>query len=143
MQISNPSVCPVIDKKAQETPTTASNPVARARGRVRHEPGKLNKTEQKYFDEVLTPLWKSGEYQRIDFEAVKFKVAAKCFYSPDFYVVTSDGFIELHEVKGFMEGDAAVKLRAFHQAYPEYRVLIVKWKNKTVGWETKEVGKDW
>lgn len=88
------------------------NTKGRARGRARHEPGKMNKLEAQYAAEKL-----GGVFYR--FESVKFRLADKTYYTPDFWVMRENGQIEAHEVKGFWEDDARVKIKVFAEMYPE------------------------
>jgi hypothetical protein len=90
-----------------------------ARGRTRHEPGKMNKAEALYALE-LEARQRAGEILWFGFEPVKFRLADRTFYSPDFMVQLADGTIEFHEVKGWMEDDAAVKWRVVREMYPMF-----------------------
>lgn len=93
--------------------------------------------EDRYRDEVLTPRAMAGE---IDFlhERMGFKLASRCYYYPDFVVIPSDGSpVEVHEVKGYMREDAAVKLRVFATQFPWFVVLVVR-RNRQ-GWHYEEI----
>jgi hypothetical protein len=50
----------------------------------------------------------------------------------------ANGEIELHEVKGFWEGDARVKIKVAAEMYP-FRFLAVKAQSKKAGggWEVE------
>lgn len=90
-----------------------------ARGRTtRREVGRMNKTEQRYADDVLTPLLRAGEIIDWKFEALKLRLADRTFYDTDFFVQLPCGLIEIHEVKGFMEDDAAVKIKVAADQFP-------------------------
>jgi hypothetical protein len=105
-------------------------PRGKARGRVKHEPGRMNKLEADY------SAFLCGVFHR--FESVKFRLADKTFYTPDFMVMQSDGTIEFHEVKGFWEDDARVKVKVFAEMYPEF---VVKAITKTKGqWNVEVIG---
>jgi len=106
-----------------------------AKARTRHEPGKMNNTEAKYEREVLLPN-RPGLYLSWRFESIKFRLADKTFYTPDFVVVRSDGTIEAHEVKGFWEDDARVKIKVFAEMYPEFLVVAATYRNKA--WTREE-----
>ena len=60
---------------------------------------------------LLKRLLLAGEVLHYEFEPLKLRLADKTFYTPDFMVVRRDGLIELHEVKGFWEDDARVKIK--------------------------------
>jgi hypothetical protein len=86
-------------------------------GRRRHKPGQMNKLEQKYADDLLLSQ-KSGGIEWFSFEAIKLKLADKTFYTPDFFVMRPNGELECHEVKGFWEDDARVKIKCAAEKFP-------------------------
>jgi hypothetical protein len=89
-------------------------------------PGVMNRTEQAYADH-LEALVRAGELRRWHFEAVKFRLGPKCFYTPDFLVVFADGRVEWHEVKGgFIREDAQIKMKWFVRDFPEFPLVIVR-----------------
>ena len=106
------------------------------RPRPIHKPGVMNKTEKQYA-EMLERKRMAGEIVRYVFEKIKFKLAPKTFYTPDFYVVKPD-CIEIHEVKGFWQDDARVKIKVAAEMFPEFKWVAARWKNKTVGWVIEE-----
>jgi len=89
----------------------------RARGRgVRRLPGEMNKTEAAYAEQLeLRRL--AGELLAWWFEPMTLRMAKRTGYTPDFVVMLPDERIEFHEVKGFMEDDAAVKLKVCRQQF--------------------------
>jgi hypothetical protein len=91
----------------------------RARGRPRHTPGEMNKTEAAYAD-ALTARKLAGEIHDFRFEAIKLRLAEKTFLTMDFLIVGNDGEIALEDVKGagFYEDDARVKVKVAAQMYP-------------------------
>jgi len=99
----------------------------RARCRIRHESGRMNKTEAKYEDEVLKA---DPYYTEWKFESVKFRLADNTFYTPDFFVICFDGTVEIHEVKGWWEDDARVKIKVFAEMYPEFVVVASRLEKK-------------
>ncbi len=73
------------------------------------------------FEEVWPVAW--------HYESIRFKLAPKTWYLPDFYVLYSDGHVELHEVKAeanFRRNrsknwkTSAVKLKTAAELYPQY-----------------------
>lgn len=102
----------------------------------RRKPEEMNTTEKKYAD-YLAQRKLAGEIRSYLFEKVKFKLAPKTFYTPDFYVVTPD-CIEIHEVKGHWQDDARVKIKVAAEMFPEFKWVAVQWKNKKVGWLFEE-----
>lgn len=93
-----------------------------ARG-VRRTPGEMNGLERQYAD-VLRVRQQAGEIDWWEFDAIKLRLAENTFYTPDFFIMRSDGGLEVHEVKGsskgkpFVEDDAAVKIKVAASKYP-------------------------
>src|SRR5262249_18262242 len=71
-------------------------------------PGQMNRTETQYAAH-LAELQAAKAILWFRFEAIKLRLAASTFYSPDFLVLPASGVLEVHEVKGFWEDDARVK----------------------------------
>lgn len=109
----------------------------RARGRTRHIPGAMNKTEAEYAL-MLEARKRAGEIHDWKFEAMKFRLAKSTFYTSDFLVIAADGAVECHEVKGHMEDDAAVKIKVVATQYPYFRFLLIR-KERGVGWTSTEI----
>ena len=101
----------------------------KGRARPKHVPGSMNKTEQAY-DAHLKRLQMSGEIVHYQFEPIKLRLADKTFYTPDFLVVLPDGEMQLHEVKGYWEDDARVKIKVVAEQYPYFKFIAVKDKHK-------------
>lgn len=102
---------------------------------------RLNKTENEYQNFLMAQKLGQGDFfgsKILDFgfEKVKFKLAPKTFYSPDFFVITEKEF-QIHEVKGFWEDDARVKIKVFAEMFPWIRVMAVQ-KDKLKGWKFEE-----
>jgi len=96
----------------------------RVRPRKRQAPGTMNKTEAAYAAR-LALLQRAGEIQSFRFEPIKFRLADRTFYTPDFMVVMGDE-IQFHEVKGgYVEDDAAVKFKTAAEMYPEFAFQMV------------------
>lgn len=115
----------------------------KARGRTtRHERGRMNQTEARYFADRLDPAFLSSEYLRVEFERVTLLLAPDTRYTPDFFVLRRDGGIEFHEVKAFMEDDAWVKLKVAAEQWPMFTFVLAKSKRKEEGpgWHIKTVG---
>jgi hypothetical protein len=106
----------------------------RARGRVRHEQGAMNGIERAY-SEHLTNLKLAGEIAWFAFESVKLRLAAKTFFTVDFFVMLPTGDLEAHEVKGFWQDDARVKIKVAASMYP-FRFVAVK--KEGGGWRMEE-----
>lgn len=65
---------------------------------------------------------KSGEMNKLEAAYAarleSLKLADNTFYAPDFMVLRPDGEFEMHEVKGFWEDDARVKIKVAAELYP-------------------------
>ncbi len=94
----------------------------RAAGRLKT--GERNKSEAAY-ESYLTGMLYLGEVMWFRFEGVKLRLADNTFYTPDFAVMRADGQLEMHEVKGFWEDDARVKIKVAAEQYP-FRFIAVK-----------------
>lgn len=91
----------------------------------------MNKTEAAYADHLrLRQL--AGELLDFGFQRIKLRLAASTFYEPDFDLQLENGEIELHEVKGFWDDDARVKIKVAAAIYP-FRFIGA----------TKPKGSDW
>lgn len=98
----------------------------RPRGRVnRPAPGTMNKMEARYAaflelqrrNNLLAAWW---------YESMKFRLADRTWYTPDFMVQRNDGLMEIHETKGFMEEDANVKIKVQSELYWLFPVFLVR-----------------
>jgi len=109
-----------------------------ARGfRPRHVAGEMNGMEKRYAAHLETRRL-VGEIIGWKFEAIKLKLARATFYNPDFLVLKLDWRIELHETKGKMEDDAAVKLKLATQMFPEFRIVVVRLEGKPKHWSFRD-----
>lgn len=96
--------------------------------------GQMNKTEKEY-DSFLEIRQRTGDILWRKFEGMKFRLADNTFYTPDFAVMLSNGQIELHEVKGFWQDDARVKIKVAADMYP-FRFIAIKKDGK--GWKVED-----
>lgn len=92
------------------------------------EKPRMNKTEQRWADH-LDWLVYCGKARSYVFEGLKFRLADKTWYTPDFLVVLPDGRLELHEVKGgFVRDDAKVKYKVARELFPMFGWRMMQWK---------------
>ncbi len=110
-----------------------------ATGKQRHT-NDMNKTEKAYNDH-LELLKTAGEIHRFWFHALNLKLAPKCFYQTDFLVQLPTGELQIHEVKGFMQDAALIKLKIAAQEHA-FRVFVIKKvaKKDGGGWSSQEIG---
>ena len=101
--------------------------------------GEMNKTEAAYAAH-LEARKQQGFVKWYKFEGVKLRLADNTFLTVDFAVMGANGVLEMHEVKGFMTDDAAVKLKVAADMYP-FRFLLVRARAKKAGggWDVTEV----
>lgn len=124
-------------------PNTAdvSKPPFRAPGRRdfalgRLPTGQMNKTE-KLYSEHLELLKHRGDIQWWHFEGMKFRLADLTFYTPDFNIMKADGHLVMHEIKGFWQEDAKVKIKVAASMYP-FEFIVVK-KGKMGIWNLEPI----
>ena len=106
--------------------------VATAKGTAKRSP--MNKTEEAYANRLET-LKRLGEIQWYKFEGIKLRLGEGAYFTPDFFVMTSNFSLEVHEVKGFWREAAKVRIKAASEMYP-FRFIAAR-KNG-ITWETEE-----
>lgn len=100
--------------------------------------GEMNKSEAAY-DQHLELRERAGEIAWRKFEGVKLRLADNTFYTPDFAVMAIDGVLEMHEVKGFWEDDARVKVKVAASLYPfRFYGITARAKKHGGGWAVEE-----
>ena len=100
----------------------------------------MNSLERAY-EERLKKRYLSGEILYYEFEALKLRigpVGQRCWYTPDFFVVTPDSY-QLHEVKGFMRDDARAKLLAGARVLPMFEFYLATRKGKRQPWKVHKI----
>lgn len=107
---------------------------ARVLGRLKS--GAMNKTERRY-SEHLESRKMRGEILWFKFDCINLRLAEKTFYKPDFFVMTSDNELQVHEVKGHWEDDALVKIKVASDMYP-FLFKSVHWNSKNNAWDFRE-----
>jgi hypothetical protein len=107
--------------------------------RIKSKRGVMNQWEEEY-TKRLDILKTAGEIKWFAWESMKFRLANKTWYTPDFIVLQSDGQIEVHEVKGYWEDDARAKVKVFAELYPLFRVkaFTKRPKRDGGGWKVEE-----
>ncbi len=99
----------------------------------------MNKTEAAY-SRQLEAKCATGEIVWWKFEALTMKLAKDTRYTPDFVVMTRDGYLEFHEVKGFFEDDAKVKVKVAAEMFPfTFRLVRARAQKHGGGFEVVEV----
>lgn len=83
--------------------------------------GEMNRTEQRYENEVLKPALLVGDVLWYRFEGIKLRLADNTFLTVDFAVLPASRVLTMVDVKGaaaIVEEDARVKMRVAADAYP-------------------------
>ena len=103
--------------------------------------GTMNKTEAAY-DAHLWEQRHAGLILWHKFEAVKLRLADSTFYTCDFAVLPVDRAFEMHEVKGFWQDDAKVKIKVAASLYPfRFIAVTARAKKHGGGWQREEFSK--
>lgn len=100
----------------------------------RHVPGVMNKTEESYAGHLeLCKL--AGEVILWQFEAITFKLAPLCTFTPDFMVHLSSGEIHLVDVKGQgpIDDKSIVKIKCAAEKFPMFTFVQEKKQAKKDG----------
>ena len=78
----------------------------------------------------------AGEVSSFHFEALKIRLADRTWLTLDFVVLTSEGFLEFHEVKGgHWEKDSRSKTKIAAENFPEFRFLVARRVRGEWTWE--------
>ena len=105
-----------------------------AHGRATTKDG-MNSLERRYADHLRNRQL-AGEIHSFAYERHNLKLADKTYYKPDFEVMLPDGAIEFHEVKGFMQEDANVKIKVAAGQFPQFVFRLVQW-DRLEGWKIR------
>ena len=116
--------------RGQQVSAKTKTKSIKARGRVpvagqTYKDGEMNKTESAYAHH-LEMRKRAGEIVDYQFEAITLRLAKNTSYKPDFVVILADGGIEIHEVKGFWQDDARVKIKVAADKFPWLKFIAVR-----------------
>lgn len=127
--------------RAMAPPAKASAGTTPSSGRVgpgravqalgRLKDGAMNGLETRYAAH-LKARQHAGEILWSAFERIKLKLADNTFYTADFFVMSADRGLEVHETKGFWEEDARVKIKVAADQFP-FRFYGIKQQSKKDG----------
>jgi len=104
----------------------------RPTGRVRSVSGKMNQKESRYAEQLALAL-QAGTILWWKWDCMNLKLAANTYYRTDFLVMTKACELQIHEVKGHLEDDAWVKLKAVAEMYP-FELIVVREDKKKYNW---------
>lgn len=123
-------------KRRFPSPNESAKAKMQALGRLKT--GAMNKTEEAYCRHLDAQML-VGKVAWYKFEGVKLRLADNTFYSPDFAVMLCDGRLQMHEVKGFWQDDARVKIKVAADLYPfDFIAVKAKAKKDGGGWAIEE-----
>ena len=94
----------------------------------------MNRTEAAYAQRLELQR-QAGEVVWFKFEGIKLRLADATFYTPDFAVMLAAGELQLHEIKGFWQDDARVKIKVAADQYPmQFLGVTARAKKDGGGW---------
>lgn len=91
------------------------------------EPTFDSKWEERYYRHLIAQR-NAGQIVEFWWKGFKFKVGEGAWYTPEAIVLGNDGYLQLHEVKGYKREAAMVRYKAARERYPLrcYLVRLVK-----------------
>jgi hypothetical protein len=89
------------------------------------------------FAENLEWQKRAGDIVDYSFGKITFKLADGCRYTPDFFVIDKNGYLQFWEVKGFFRDDAKVKIKVAAEQNPHFSWFVTR-KERGV-WVTNEL----
>ena len=92
---------------------------------ARQPPGVMNRSEDRYARTVLEVQLNAGVIVSWEFEVIKFRLGSGAWYTPDFFIITDRGRIEIHEYKGHWEQAARVRIKAAAAGFPWFRFIAI------------------
>lgn len=95
---------------------------------------KLNRTEKAYLEFLRA---QGAVYQWIGVQNVTLKLADDVRFTVDFVVLTAQGELEGHEVKGFWRDDAKVKIKVAARMFPWISFVVIE--RLKGGWQRSPV----
>lgn len=125
----------------KEGPLAGPPRAIRAKARPFDPAADLNGEERAYHAHLERELL-LGRIQGFAIEPFSVRIGYRCFYLPDFVVITNEGYIELHDVKAkwskakspHVEDDAQVKMKAVAANLPWLSVVVV-YREKKGEWQ--------
>ena len=95
--------------------------------------GRMNATEARW----ARLLDACDEVEKWWYEEVRFRYGDSGYATPDFMVLRTDGFIEIHEVKAYMTDAGRTRFKASAKAMWPFRWLMLVQKGKTQPWQCR------
>jgi hypothetical protein len=85
---------------------------------------RMNKLETAY-SQLIELERLAGTWQWWAFEAIKLRLAAGAWYTPDFALLDPLGKLVIHETKGHWREAAKVRIKVAAELYPMFRFVAV------------------
>jgi len=85
-----------------------------------------SKWEEKYHAHLVAQR-NAGKIVEFWWKGFRLRVGEGAWYTPEAIVLANDGYLELHEVKGYKREAAMVRYRAAKERYP-FRAYLVRLK---------------
>ena len=129
-----------LSPRAKQTPSPVAAPPVVEKTAPKKRRG-MNRTETEYAEQIEARK-QTGEVGWYAYEFITLKLADDCRYTPDFCIVTVQGWIEFVEVKGpFVRDDSLVKLRVAARLVPwaKFRLAQKAAKKDGGGWTIKDI----
>jgi hypothetical protein len=99
----------------------------------------MNKAEASWAQQ-LELMRRAGDIEWYAYEPVNLRLAPNTYYNPDFLVLCSDGTLEIHEVKGFWQDAARIKVKVAASTFPfRFKIIKALTKKEGGGFSTTEV----
>lgn len=120
---------------AQQAKENAPPESVQTEKKLRQNSKKLNKTEQRY----LEYLQQKMPTTKIRCQEITLLIGNGVRYTPDFAFNAGVNGWQMHETKGFMRDDAAVKIKVAASQYPEFHFRLVWWDKVTYDWKFQDI----
>ena len=102
-----------------------------------HTNDQMNGVEQRHLEEIIQPAVAAGEILWWEFEQIRFRLADRTWYKPDFVLQLRNGRMLIHEVKGqHWEDDARVKIKVCAEKFKKWTVRAWQWTGTE--WKVEE-----
>jgi hypothetical protein len=98
---------------------------------------KMNSLEQAYAANLNVGI-STGQLLDWKYEGLKFRLAKRTWYTPDFVVLHKDLHLSIDEVKGFWRDDARVKIKCAAEMFPWFEFRAISSNGRD--WDVEQFG---
>lgn len=125
MIVPNAGISAPIPKTGERQVLKLPSGVKRWQSLGRLKAGQLNKTETAY-ERVLISRKLAGEVIWYRFHPFNVRLADNTHYRPDVLVLSADGHLEIHEIKGSFTSEMGnIKIKLCAEVLPVFRMIKV------------------